>query len=246
MSIYDSWLVKQPIAHRGLFNEKCPENSLSAFKNAVKNKMPIELDVSILTDGTPVIFHDEKLARMTGKDGFISNCSYEDIQKLTLSGTKEKIPTLQEALDTIDGKVPILIEIKNYGKVGPFEKAVWKVLQRYNGEYAVESFNPYSIEWFKVNAPKVKRGQVASFYEDKEIIGVSRFFLKRMWLNKKVSEPNFIIYKAENLPNKYVKKYYGQIPVLTYAIKSEEEEMRVKGFVDNYVFDSYIPTIYKK
>ncbi len=246
MSIYDSWLVKQPIAHRGLFNEKCPENSLSAFKNAVKNKMPIELDVSILTDGTPVIFHDEKLARMTGKDGFISNCSYEDIQKLTLSGTKEKIPTLQEALDTIDGKVPILIEIKNYGKVGPFEKAVWKVLQRYNGEYAVESFNPYSIEWFKVNAPKVKRGQVASFYEDKEIIGVSRFFLKRMWLNKKVSEPNFIIYKAENLPNKYVKKYYGQIPVLTYAIKSEEEEMRVKGFVDNFVFDSYIPTIYKK
>lgn len=246
MSIYESWLVKQPIAHRGLFDEKHPENSLAAFKNAVKNKLPIELDVSLLTDGTPVIFHDEKLARMTGKDGFISNCKYEDIQKLTLANTKERIPTLQETLDLIDGKVPILVEIKNYGKVGPFEKAVWKVLQNYKGEYAVESFNPYSVEWFKVNAPKVKRGQIAAFTEEKEIIGVRRFFLKRMWLNKKVSEPNFIVYKTENLPNKYVKKYYGEIPVLAYSVKNEEEEIRVKGFADNIIFDSYTPTSLKK
>ena len=230
MSIYESWLVKQPIAHRGLFDDKIPENSLAAFKNAVKNKLPIELDVSLLTDGTPVIFHDEKLARMTGKDGFISNCKYEDIQKLTLAGTKERIPTLQEALDLIDGKVPILVEIKNYGKVGPFEKAVWKVLQNYKGEYAVESFNPYSVEWFKVNAPKVKRGQIAAFTEEKEIIGVRRF----------------IVYKTENLPNKYVKKYYGEIPVLAYTVKNEEEEIRVNGFADNIIFDSYTPTSLKK
>ena len=117
MNIYESWLVKQPIAHRGLFGDKIPENSIAAFKNAIKNKLPIELDVTCLADGTPVVFHDEKLARMTGKDGFISNCKYEDIQKLTLAGTKERIPTLQEALDLIDGKVPILVEIKNYGKV---------------------------------------------------------------------------------------------------------------------------------
>lgn len=246
MSIYESWLVKQPIAHRGLFNDKYPENSLGAFKNAIKNKLPIELDVSMLADGTPVIFHDEKLARMTGKDGFISNCKYEDIQKLTLQGTKEKIPTLAEALEVIDGKVPILIEIKNYGKVGPFEKSVWKVLQNYNGEYAVESFNPYSIEWFKINAPKVKRGQLASFFDDKEIIGAKRFFLKRLLLNKKVSEPNFIVYKAENLPNKYVKKYYGVVPILAFTIRSEEEELKIKGCADNFIFDSYTPTSLQK
>ena len=138
MNIYDSWLVQQPIAHRGLFTDKIPENSLSAFKNAIKSKLPIELDVTILTDGTVVVFHDEKLARLTGKDGFISNCSYADIAKLTLSGTKEKIPTLKEALEVIDGKVPILIEIKNFGKVGAIEKAVWKALQGYRGEYAIQ------------------------------------------------------------------------------------------------------------
>lgn len=246
MNIYETWIVKQPIAHRGLFDEKIPENSLASFKNAIKNKVGIDLDVSCLADGTPVIFHDEKLARMTGKDGFISNCKYADIEKLTLSGTKEKIPTLEEALDVIDGKVPVFIEIKNYGKVGAFEKAVWKVLQNYRGDYAVISFNPYSLEWFKINAPKVKRGQIASFFEDKEIAGVRKFFLKRMSLNKKVSEPNFVIYAADNMPNKYLRKYYGVLPVLACAIKSKEEESRLAGFCDNFVFDSYMPKAFEK
>ena len=246
MSIFETWIVSKPIAHRGLFTESIPENSLGAFKNAVKNKLPIELDVTLLADGTPVVFHDEKLARMTGKDGFISHCTYADISKLTLMKTKEKIPTFAEALEVIDGKVPVLVEIKNFGKVGQTEKQVWKVLQNYHGEYAVESFNPYTLEWFKKNAPKVKRGQLACFFKDREITGLRRFSLKRMLLNKKISEPNFIVYSAEDMPNKYVKKYYGKIPVLVYTIKNAEEEQRMKPYADNILFDSYTPSFLKK
>ncbi len=241
MNIYESWIVKSPIANRGLFNEKYPENSLAALKNAVKNKLPVEIDVTCLADNTPVVFHDEKLARMTGKDGFISNCNYEDIAKLTLSGTKEKIPTLKEALATIDGKVPVLIQIKNFGKVGLVEKAVWKVLQDYSGEYAIESYNPYTLEWFKKNAPKVKRGQLASFFKTKEITGIRKFSLKRLKFNKKISEPNFIVYDSEDMPNNYVKKYYGVVPVLTSTIRAEDDENRLQDFVDNIIFDSYTP-----
>lgn len=246
MNIYESWIVKSPIAHRGLFGDKVPENSLLAFKQAVKNKLAIELDVTALTDGTPVIFHDEKLARMTGRDGFISSLSLSDISDFRLQGTKEKIPTLAEALEVIDGKVPVLIEIKNTGKVGPLEKAVWKELIKYNGEYAVESFNPYTLEWFKNNAPKVKRGQLACFFRNKDITGVKRYALKRMILNKKVSEPNFIVYDGADMPNKYLKKYYGIIPVLAYTIRSEGEEVRLKGFCDNFLFDNYTPISLRK
>lgn len=246
MNIYESWIVKSPIAHRGLFGEKVPENSLLAFKQAVKNKLPIELDVTALADGTPVIFHDEKLARMTGRDGFISSLSLSDISDFRLQGTKEKIPTLAEALETIDGKVPVLIEIKNTGKVGPLEKAVWKELIKYDGDYAVESFNPYTLEWFKNNAPKVKRGQLACFFRNKDITGVKRYALKRMMLNKKVSEPNFIVYDGADMPNKYLKKYYGVLPVLAYTIRSEGEEIRLKGFCDNFLFDNYTPLVLRK
>jgi len=246
MKLSESWIAMSPIAHRGLFNENIPENSLASFKNAIKNKCPIEFDVTCLADGTPVVFHDEKLARMTGKDGFITNTTLNEISKLNLNGTKEKIPTLAQALETINGKVPILIEIKNFGKVGVLEKAVWKALQNYSGEYAVESFNPYTLEWFKINAPKVKRGQLASFFKDKEITGIRRFSLKRMLLNKKVSEPNFIVYKSADMPNKYVKKYLGKIPVVAYTIRNIEEEKRISDYCDNIIFDSYIPTKLQK
>ncbi len=241
MNIYESWIVKSPIAHRGLFDEKSPENSLSAIKKAIKVKVPVEIDVTALDDGTVVLFHDEKLARMTGKDGFITHHTYAEISKFTLAGTKEKIPTLSEALETIDGKVPVIIEVKNYGKVGGVEKAVWKALQGYGGEYAITSFNPYSLEWFKKNAPKVKRGQMASFFHDKEITGVRRFSLKRMKLNKKISQPNFIVYCSEDMPNKYVKKYYGVIPVLTCSVKNAEDEEFLKDYSDNFMFDGYMP-----
>ena len=245
MNIFDSWISTTPIAHRGLFNEKYPENSLAAFKNAVKNKLPIEFDVSCLADGTPVIFHDQKLARMTGKDGFISMLTIDDLSKLYLAGTKEKIPTLKEALSVIDGKVPILIEIKNYGKVGLMEKQVWKVLQGYSGEYMIESFNPFTLEWFKKNAPNVKRGQLASFFKDREITGIKRFALKRMLLNKRVSEPNFVVYDIEDMPNRYVKKYFGVLPVLAFVINSEEDEKKAKDITNNIIFDSYVPTSLK-
>lgn len=246
MKINESWIGTLPIAHRGLHNEEIPENSLSSFKNAIKHKCPIELDITCLADGTPVVFHDEKLSRMTGKDGFITNSSLEEISKINLLGSKEKIPTLAQALETIDGKVPVLLEIKNFSKVGNLEKAVWKILQSYKGEYAVMSFNPYTLEWFKNNAPKVKRGQLASFFKNREISGLRKFSLKRMLFNKKISQPNFIVYQAEDLPNKYVKKYYGVLPVLACSIKSEGDQERLSGFCDNFVFDGYIPTNFKK
>ena len=241
MNIYESWIAKAPIAHRGLFDEYIPENSIASFKNAIKNNITIELDLSMLSDGTVVVFHDKKLARMTGQNGFISNCKYEDISDLYLNGSTEKIPTFKEALDCIDGKVPVLIEIKNYGKVGQFEKEVWKILQGYNGEYAISSYNPYTLEWFKNNAPKVKRGQIASFFKNKEITGIKTFSLKRMKLNKKISEPNFIVYDVNDMPNKYVKKYYGKLPVIVYTIKNIGDESRMKDYCDNFVFDTYLP-----
>ena len=163
MNIFETWLCTKYIAHRGLHDDSAPENSLASFKKAIENGYAIELDVRPLADGTIVVFHDEALGRMTGADGFISNYTYDDIKDLRLLKTTEKIPTLEETLKFVNGQTPILIEIKNMGKVG-FEKNIWKILSSYKGEYAVQSFNPYSLEWFKINAPHVKRGQVASFF----------------------------------------------------------------------------------
>jgi len=245
MNIFDSWLCNKYIAHRGLHNDSIPENSIPAFVNAIENDYAIEIDVRPLADGSVVVFHDETLGRMTGADGFISNYNYDDIKDLKLLKSKEHIPTLEEVLKVVDGRTPLLIEIKNMGKVD-FEKNVWKILSKYKGEYAIQSFNPYSLEWFKINAPHVKRGQLSSFFKGELSIGFAkRFALKRMLLNKKVSEPNFIGYQAENLPNRYVKKY-KDLPILAWCVRSEEAFNKVRKHCDNIIFENIDPNKFNK
>ena len=239
MKIYDTWICTKYRAHRGLHDEASPENSLGAYKKAVEKDYAIELDVRVLADGTIVCFHDEKLGRLTGRDGFITNYTYDDIKDLTLLKSKEHIPTLEQVLELVKGQVPILIEIKNSGKVG-MEKYVWKILSKYKGEYAVQSFNPYSLEWFKINAPHVKRGQLSSFFKNEDISFIKKFTLKRMLLNKKVSEPNFISYDADCLPNKYVKKY-SNLPVIAWTIRSQEAYLKARKHCDNIIFENFIP-----
>ena len=241
MNIFDSWLSTKFIAHKGVHDDSCPENSLAAFKKAIDNGYAIELDVRALADGTIVVFHDETLGRMTGSDGFISNYTYDDIKDLTLLKTKEHIPTLEETLKFVNGQTPLLIEIKNMGKVG-FEKNVWKILSKYKGEYAIESFNPYTLEWFKINAPHVKRGQVSSFFKHvSDINFAKKFSLKRLNMNN-ISEPNFIVYQVENLPNRFVKKYKN-IPLIAFVVRSQEAYDKVKKHCDNIIFEGFTPSV---
>ena len=119
-----------------------------------------------------------------------------------------------------------------------FEKHVWKILQNYKGEYAVVSSNPYSLEWFKLNAPKIKRGQVSSFYKGVDLPFNVKFAYKRMKLNKEISEPNFIVYKADDLPNRFVKKY-KHLPLIAYHVNDQESYEKVKKHVNNVVFEGF-------
>lgn len=237
MDIFESWITKTPIANRGLYNDEIPENSIGAINKAIEKGYGVCVDVRALADGTVIVFHDATLGRLTQTDGFINNCTYSDIEDLSLGKTKEKIPTLKQVLDTIDGRVPLMVDIRNMDKVS-FEKNVWKVLQPYKGEYAVVSANPYSLEWFKLNAPSVKRGQVSSFYRNSDLPFSVKFAYKRMNLNKDVSEPNFIIYKADDLPNRFVKKF-KDMPLLAYRVTNKETYDKVKKIVNNVVFEGF-------
>lgn len=242
MEIFNSWLVKDYIAHRGLHNDVYPENSLGAFENAIRQGYAIELDVQQIADGTVVVFHDYSLSRMTGKDGYTKNLISPELQSYTLSNTEYCIPTLQQVLDLVDGQVPLLIEIKNESKVGALEKATYDILKNYTGDYAIQSFNPYSLEWFKVNAPNIWRGQLSSYFKGENLSFVKRFALKRMLLNKKVSCPDFISYNVENLPNRFVNKY-KKLPLLAWAIRSQTEYMKAVKYCDNIIFEGFAPKI---
>ncbi|MBQ0017350.1 MAG: glycerophosphodiester phosphodiesterase, partial [Clostridiales bacterium] len=217
-NIYDSWVCNRVIAHRGLHNETLPENSLGAFENAVKNNYPVELDVRLISDGTVIVLHDDNLNRACGKDKYASSLKKEELKDCKLFGTEYTIPTFEEVLKVIGGKVPMLIEFKqNEGKIGELETKVYDMLKNYKGEYAIESFNPFTLEWFKQHAPHIFRGQLSCFFKGEKLSLVKKILLKKLKLNK-ISRPDFIAYKFDELPNKWVKKYEKLgIPVLAWT-----------------------------
>lgn len=134
----------------------------------------------------------------------------------------------------------MLIEIKNENKVG-FEKEVWELLKNYDGEYAVQSFNPFSLKWFKDNASNVLRGQLSSYFNHDDLLWYKKFILKRMWLNRLVSKPDFISYNEHDCPNKYVNKYKGKKPILVWCIKDRNRQEEISHFADNIIFEGYKP-----
>ena len=103
------------IAHRGLYNNKegIVENTIKAFNKAIEKGYAIELDVQILKDGNLIVFHDDNLLRLTGINKRVYDSTLEYIKSVNLLNTNEKIPTLKEVLDTVLGKVPLVIEIKS-------------------------------------------------------------------------------------------------------------------------------------
>lgn len=234
------WFIKYKLAHRGLHNEKYPENSLGAFQNAVKHNFAIELDVRLLKDNTPVIFHDTNVKRMCGVDKELRDMTYNDLEELFLNNSKYHIPTLMEVLKLVNGQVPIMIELKpiKSNKNHILERTVYNLITNYEGNVAVKSFNPFTMLWFKKNAPHILRGMLSSFFEHTYMPKLYKFFVKRLTLFNKI-QPDFISYDYRYLPNKYVSK--RNVPVIAWTITSSELEKEALKFADNVVFERYIP-----
>ena len=155
-------LLATDYAHRGLHNENFPENSLAAFKNALDNSFGIELDVQLSSDGEIFVFHDKNVARMCGAKKDLTAMTAEEIKQLRLLGTDQQIPTLDEVLSLIDGRVPLLIEIKYYAHNEKLCAKLAETLDNYIGSFAIQSFDPRILRYFKKYRPRFARGQLVS------------------------------------------------------------------------------------
>jgi len=193
------------IAHRGLWNNEVPENSIGAFKRCIDKGIPIEFDVHILKDNTLVIFHDDNLLRMTGKDIDLKNSNYNDIKNIKLKNSNFYIPTLQEVLDLVDGKVLLDIELKTDVKGVRICSELCKYLDKYDGKFVVKSFNPLYILWFKIKRPNFIRGLLVSKLKKKKMNKLFKMAISKMWFNFLV-KPDFIAIDYKCLPNKKIEK----------------------------------------
>lgn len=231
MNKFEDYLL---VAHRGLHDTMSPENSMNAFELAIENKLPIELDIRLTKDNVLIVFHDENLFRMTGVDRDVCDCNYVDIKNLRLLHTNNNIPTFEEVLRLIDEKVPIMIELKNEGKVGKLEEAFIKIIKDYKGEYIVQSFNPFSLICIKKQNKSILRGQLVC-HEYNNINKIKGFILKHMLLNIFV-KPDYISYNIDDITNRIVKKY-NKYKLFAWTVKSKEQALKCKELKMNCIFD---------
>lgn len=236
------FLKNRLIAHRGYhdINSGIPENSILAFEEAIKNNLIIELDVHVLKDGNVVVFHDDNIKRMTGIDKEIRYMNYNEIENLKLQETEQKIPLLYEVLELVNGKVPIIIELKYDVKCGILEKEVIKILSKYNGKYAIKSFRPASVRYFKKNFPEAIRGQLSSDFRNDNISNLERLFLRKITLLSFMSKPDFISYDIRALPNNKIEKLRKNKLILGWTVRSEEDLEKAKKYCDNYICENIL------
>ena len=238
------WLTDTFVAHRGLFNNvDIPENSIPAFVAARENNFGIELDVQMSSDGVLVVFHDDSLKRMTGAEGLVCEKTFEELRQLRLLDTDCQIPTFEEFLQAAGG-VNLVVEIKTHKNIGELEQKVVDALANYQGNYCVESFNPYIIRWFKVNAPHIIRGQLATDLNNTKMAKWKVWLLKNLMLCK-WNGSQFIAYDAEYITKvKAVKRFGKKIPIICWTIKSQEQYDNLKDHFENIIFDSFMPVRY--
>lgn len=234
------WIEGALIAHRGLHTDdsRRPENSMAAFKAAVRSGYPIELDVHLSADDEVMVFHDDTLERMTSDPRAIADVPLAELRELKLLESEERIPTLGEVLDMVDGQVPVLVEIKNRGeRMGPLETAVVEELRGRPGEYAIQSFNPFSLAEVRAADPRIPRGQLASRFEGEDLAFHEVFALRSLLMNWK-SRPHFIAYEIDGLPSlgTRLQQLRGR-PLIGWTANTPEAMDRAAELCDGVIFD---------
>lgn len=235
-----TWLKTQYFAHRGLFdNQSRPENSMAAFHHAVELHFDIECDIRMTKDKELIVFHDKTLKRMCHQEGAVHVLNYSDLSQCHLLNTTETIPLLKDLLDTLPNDTYLLIELKPHNRPKEMVSVFLDLMKDYSFTYAIHSFDPMILYYFKKFKPSIIRGQISSCFRNKS--SIKHFLLKHMVFNV-FTRPDFINYQIEDLPRKRLDKLKEKgVIILAYSARSESDLAFMKDRYDNAVFEHFIP-----
>ena len=215
------WLTRWEYAHRGLHDgSDAIENSRSAFDAAMAAGMGIECDIQLSKDRVAMVFHDWVLERLTDGAGFVAEHTAEELGGMCLVECGDRIETLAQLTRQIDGRVPLLVELKSMPDftIGEACEAVREALGDYAGPHAVMSFDPRMGEWFAEHDPERVRGLVCTDTLDHGWLSAWRAegALER-------ADPDFLACDIRDLPNDLASEWRAEgKPLLSWTIRSPE------------------------
>lgn len=218
------WIFNRPVAHRGLADtEGFVENTLPAFINSAVKGYPIETDIRLDADTEVVCFHDDNLKRLAKRDEKIQDLTSEQIKEVVLE-KGQKICFFDEFLTHINGKVPLVIELKDHQDKILVKKAVEK-LKNYKGEYVFISFDPRLLYEAKKLAPNILRGQLIVGSEKHPRLNKLKWSIVNLR-----AKPHFIDHFIGNLHTPY--KH-----TICWTIRDKEQLEKAKRLGVNITFE---------
>lgn len=234
-------------AHRGLHDKArgVPENSLLAFRGAVEAGYGIEWDVQLTRDRKVVIHHDRSLKRLCGEDVSIGDLTFSELQNYRLLGTEERVPLFSDALKLVSGRVPLIIELKDYDDTETLCPLVWEILKDYKGDYCVESFSPAIVAWFRKNHPHVIRGQLGMHFRFKGLGGVFKALCMNGLLTNVSARPHFEawdIHARNNPALRTAVRFLGAQEV-SWTLRSAEDYALAKNAGALCIFENIRPEL---
>lgn len=233
-----AFLSEQNFAHRGLhgamFDGPILENSLGAFEAAIQAGYGMECDVQPSSTGNAMVFHDKELNRLTGADGLISETNLDALRATPLNGNNGNIPTLEQLLNLVGSRQPILIEIKSdVTNFAPLCLSVRRALEGYRGKAAIMSFNPAIVRWFRKSSPHIVRGLVITEEGTRNLRGRAKRH-SALWMAK----PDFLAYDIRDLPSKFASNQRARgIPVLTWTVRTQSQHEVANQHSDGLIFE---------
>ena len=245
----DMELLSCDYAHRGLWTSRIPENSMSAFEYAARRGVGIELDVQPTRDGRIVVFHDDDLFRMCGVKKRVRDLTLRELRTLRLKDTGEVIPTLAEVLRLVNGRVPLLIEIKGDLPDERFCRRIVELLDSYKGPFCIEAFSPMVLRWFRKYRPSFARGQLVGglLPEGRKWRYALSFLLSNMLLNF-ISRPDFVAVsgkKKRNLSLLVCARIFN-VPVFIWTVRAPRERAAFRRIGYFTIFENFLPKEYNK
>ncbi len=242
--------LDRPITHRGLhdLDKGIAENSRDAFEAAIAAGYGIECDLQFSKDEQAMVFHDYGLQRLTDDKGPIRRRDAKVLQQTKLKGSNNTIDTLEDILQLVDGRVPLLIELKDQdGAMGPYvgllEQQTADVLHGYQGDVAVMSFNPHSTMKLKQLMPNVPCGITTSAYDpDHWPLSKDKCAELREIPDFERSGACFISHEAADLDRPRVAQLKAKgVNILCWTIKSQDEANEALKIADNITFEGFTP-----
>ena len=237
-------LTGKRYAHRGLHdgNHVVHENSLEAFRRAVDAGYGIELDVQLTADRLLVVHHDADTARVCGRSAVIRDTCYAALPTLP---DGSPIPTFEDVLNLVAGRIPLIVEIKPYGSPSENAAATQALLANYAGAYCVESFHPAAVRYFRKHAPHTLRGQLAmGGRRNKQEVGLATHCALKYLLVNALGRPHFVAYQSAgdgNLSMWIMKRLYKPLlAAWTLRTQAALDSAEHKGY-HLFIFELFRP-----